>query len=50
MLYIFFLNVLANFVTHLIHIIWNIFKLLIILDDKFVNQENFGNISIVITI
>jgi hypothetical protein len=36
---IYILNVLANFIIHLTHIIWNILKLLIILDFKVVNQR-----------
>ena len=36
-----FLNVLEIFKTHLIHIMWDILKLLIILDFKFVNQGKF---------
>ena len=37
-----FLNVLANFITHLIHIIWNILKLLIFLDFRVViERTNF---------
>jgi len=35
------LNVLTNFTTHLIHIKWNILKLLIILDFKVFNQGKF---------
>jgi len=35
------LNVLATFTPHLIHIIWNILKLLVILDFKVFNQEKF---------
>ena len=49
-IYLFILNVLETFITHLIHIIWDILKLLIILSYKAVNQENFGNTSLVLTI
>jgi len=41
MFYIYILNVIATFMTHLIHIIWNILKLLIIFDFKVVNQGKF---------
>ena len=43
------LDVVANFITQLIHIIWNILKLLIILDYNS-DKKNFGNTSRVLTV